>query len=589
VITALVVVLALWALDYRSLGDRVARNSTVENVDIGRLDGAALHQAMARADKVYGTGTVEFLIAGKPHPLSAAEIGLRLDESATITSARRIGRNDPMFVRPITWAASFFAPRRVEVRVSLDRAKLAVALAKLPGQVPVTEPRVVGSAESVGTTAGKGGYGFDPARVAGQIESVARDGTMPIRVTLVPRPIAPKVSDEAAQALAQQARLLTDKTMMIDVPGRTMSAGPATLRSWITSVVPPGSSTARLAFDAARVRHDVEEQIGGAVRKPLDATFTVQGSQVILVPQVNGSVCCSVATGAKVFAALRAGDAHVRAPLTVEKPKFTTEDARKLGITTLLGSGQDAASEVTSAPPAPLQDGTTTTRPGGSATTASTTTTTLPNGGGPGQFIVPIPAGIGVAANVQHAIPFIRGRIIMPGKSLSLHSVLGAPSPDNGYAPAVVDTADGPSWISGGGNDLVAAALFQAAFYGGLDIPTSTRHDVALPGVPLGIEATLRWPEPDLVIRNPSSHAVLIWVDLARGGVRVQLFSTPFTASVGSSQKVVPYGPDGACRAVTTTRTRTFSDGRRATDTFSARYTPPPAARDDPDRVICPN
>jgi len=56
-ITVLVVVLALWALDYRSLGDRVARNSTVEDVDIGRLDGAALHRAMNRADKVYGTGT----------------------------------------------------------------------------------------------------------------------------------------------------------------------------------------------------------------------------------------------------------------------------------------------------------------------------------------------------------------------------------------------------------------------------------------------------------------------------------------------------------------------------------------------------
>jgi vancomycin resistance protein YoaR len=391
------------------------------------------------------------------------------------------------------------------------------------------------------------------------------------------------------QALAQQARLLTDKTMAIDVPGRTMTAGPATLRGWITSVVPPGSSTAHLALDADRVRHDVEEQIGGDVQKPLDATFTVQGSQVILVPQVNGSECCSAATGAKVFAALRSGADHVRAPLTTKKPKFTTDDARKLGITTLLGSGQGPAPEVTAAPPDRLQDGTTTSSPNGAATTASSTTTTLPNGGGPGQFIVPIPAGIGVAANVQHAIPFVRGRIIMPGKSLSLHDVLGAPSPDNGYAPAVVDTADGPSYVSGGGNDLIAAALFEAAFYGGLDIPTSTRHDVALPGVPLGIEATLRWPQPDLVIRNPSSHAVLVWVDLARGGVRVQLFSTPFTTSVAASQKVVPFGPGGACRAVTTTRTRTFTDGRSATDTYSARYTPPPAARDDPDRVICPS
>ena len=561
VITALVVVVVAWALDYRSLGDRVARNSTVENVDVGRLDGGSLHRAMREANASYGKGTVEFLIAGRPHPLSAAEIGLRLDEAATITSAQRIGRDDPLLVRPITWAASFFVPRRAEVHVSLDRSKLAVALAKLPGQVPVTEPRVVGSAESIGTTAGKGGYGFDPTRVAAQIESAARGGTLPIRVTLVPRPIAPRVTDEAVLALALQARALTDRSIEIDVPGRTMTAGPATLRGWVTSVVAPGASTTHLALDGARVRHDVEEQIGGDVQRPLDATFTVRGSQVLLVPQVNGTACCSAKTGAEVFAALRAGRDHARAPLFEKKPGFTTEDARKLGITTLLGAGQVSAPEVTSPPAVPaLQDGTTSSSPSLPPTTPSTTTT-LPDGGGPGQFIVPIPAGPGVSTNVQHAIPFVRGRIIMPGKTLSLHGVLGAPSPDNGYVPAVVDTADGPSWVSGGGNDLIAAALFEAAFYGGLDIPTSSRHDVALPGVPLGIEATLRWPDPDLVIGNPSSHAVLVWVDLAGGGVRVQLFSTPFTSSVGAGRKVVPFGPGGACRAVTTTRSRRFTDG----------------------------
>ena len=151
----------------------------------------------------------------------------------------------------------------------------------------------------------------------------------------------------------------------------------------------------------------------------------------------------------------------------------------------------------------------------------------------------------------------------------------------------MVDTADGPSYVSGGGNDLIAAALFQAAFYGGLDVPTSTRHDVALAGVPLGIEATLRWPTPDLVIKNPSAHAVLVWVDLARGGVRAQLFSTPFTSSVSASQKVIPFGPDAACRG-SSRRAPGRSPTGTPPPTRSLPGTPHPPARDDPDRVICP-
>lgn len=589
VLSFLVVIVIAWAIDYRSLGDRVTRNVTVENASIGRLEGPALQRALATANRTYGKGEVVFIIDGHPHPMSASEIGLRLDEPATIAAARQIGRNDPPVLRPFTWAASFVVPRRAEVRIRLDRGKLATALATLPGQVPVIEPTVVGSAEKIGVSSGKGGYGFDPEAVAKRIESVARDGTLPIRVTLVARPIAPRVSDDDIKLLALEAAKLTNRSIEIDVPGRTMNASPETLRGWITSVVPPGSSRAHLVLDADEVRRSVEEQIGGVVQKPLDATFTVVGNQVFLVPQVNGTACCSQRTASVVFAALRADRPSVNAPLVPRKAAFTTEDARKLGITTLLGTGQGPASQVTLAPQvSDLPNGTTsTTAP--SSSLPETTTTTLPNGGGPGQFIVPVSSGDGVMANVLHAIPFIRGRIIMPGKTLSLNDILGAPSPANGYQPAVIPTADGPSYVSGGGTGLVAAALFQAAFYGGLDIPTSGRHDTALPGVPLGIEATLGWPTPDLVVKNPSSHAVLIWIDLASGGVRAQLFSTPFASSVQVSQNVVPFGPDNKCQAVTTTRTRTFTDGQTATDTFTARYTPPPGGRDDPDRVICPS
>ncbi len=586
-VLAAVAILTAWAIDYRTLHGQVARNVTVEDVPVGRLDTTSLHQALAEANDAYGTGDVEFVIAGKAHQLRAADIGLQLDEPATLAAARRIERSDPLWLRPITWAASFLAPRRAPVRVRLDHQKLATALADLPGQVAVREPRVAGSPATIGVTAGKSGFGFEPDVVARQIESVARDGTLPIRVTLVARPIDPKVSDASVRALAARARKLTRTTLELKAPGKSMTATAPVLRSWMTSTVAPGSSVPKLAVDNARATHDVVEQIGRVVRPPKPATFTVKGSQVVLIPDVDGSRCCSAKVGDVVLAALEDHAGSTTLPMATVHADFRVKDARKLGITTLLGARLGDQPQVTASPGATAAPGTTAAPTAPPSADGSTTSTTQPRVGGPGQFVVPLPSGSGVAANVQRAVPLLRGRILLPGKTLSLNEVLGAPSPDNGYSPAAMATADGPTWISGGGTDLVAAALFEAAYYGGLDIPASERHNIKVPGTTPGIEATLGWTQPDLVIRNPSKHGVLVWVDLTASGVRVQLFSTPF-ASVATSQKVLPFGPGGRCTAISTTRTRSFTSGGSSSDTFAARYTPPPGARDDPNRVICP-
>lgn len=590
-----------WAIDYGSLGNRVARNVSIENVDVGRTTGARFAKALEKADAEYGKGTVEFVIDGRSYPMSAAEIGLHLDIEATSNSARQVARRDPAPLRPLYWLTSWFTPRRVPVTVSLDRTKLTRALAELPGQTPVTEPQVVGSVDAIGTSPGATGNGFDPDRVAGQIERVARDGTLPLRVPLVAERIEPVVSDDEIEMLAAQARSLTDRSVDLAIPGKSMTATPAMLRSWITSVLPEGARHAKLALDAELVLPALRRQLGTVVTRPVPATFTVEDSRALLVPQIDGLSCCSAASGDVILDALDNDAPGVELPLEKVPPEFTTARARALGITTLLGAGLPSQTQVLwkptePKPPAePDEQSTTTpsTSPTTTPSTSTSTTTTIPapakSGVGTGQFVVPIPNRRGQLTNVERALPLLRGRIIMPGGELSLNNVIGPPSPDRRFVAADVVTADGPTWISGGGTDLIAAALFEAAYESGLDIPSSTRHGVLPDGVRPGIEATLGWSEPDLVIANPSEHAVLVWADRVPDGVRVQLFGTPFTANVSTAIDRLPFGPRNACLAVNVKRIRVFTDGRQQADSFAARYTPPPAARDDPNRVICPD
>ncbi|MBS1848993.1 MAG: hypothetical protein JST73_12025, partial [Actinobacteria bacterium] len=144
-ITLIVAIVAAWAIDYGTLHGRIARNTTVENVDLSRLDGAPLDAALARADARYGKGTVVFIIDGHDHPMSAGDLGLHVDAGATLAAARKVGRSDPPVLRPVDWVLSWIRPRRVPITVTLDQAKLTRALATLPGQTPVVEPRIVGT------------------------------------------------------------------------------------------------------------------------------------------------------------------------------------------------------------------------------------------------------------------------------------------------------------------------------------------------------------------------------------------------------------------------------------------------------------
>lgn len=80
------------------------------------------------------------------------------------------------------------------------------------------------------------------------------------------------------------------------------------------------------------------------------------------------------------------------------------------------------------------------------------------------------------------------------------------------------------------------------------------------------------YPEPDLVIQNNTPYGVLIWTSYTDTSLTVTLYSTPFASG---EQTGISESRAGNCTVVTTTRTRTFVDGREpVTDTFRATYRP---------------
>ena len=80
------------------------------------------------------------------------------------------------------------------------------------------------------------------------------------------------------------------------------------------------------------------------------------------------------------------------------------------------------------------------------------------------------------------------------------------------------------------------------------------------------------FPNPDLVIQNNTPYGILVWTSYTSSSLTITLYSTPFASG---EQTDIREGSSGNCTVVTTTRTRTFVDGRPPeNDTFSATYRP---------------
>ena len=125
----------------------------------------------------------------------------------------------------------------------------------------------------------------------------------------------------------------------------------------------------------------------------------------------------------------------------------------------------------------------------------------------------------------------------------------------------------------GGGVSQFSTTLFNAAFFGGLEIDEYMAHGLYISRYPYGREATLSYPELDLKIRNTTPYGVLIWPTYTDTSITVSLYSTKYLDAAQSGQTESLYGT--VCKQVTTLRTRTVvATGVSEIDRFYALYAP---------------
>ena len=526
-VLGLVAVLSVvaFAADRSSHAGRVARNVTLAERDVSSLSPAELGRVLDEVARGYAR--TEVLVAddvGDGFTTSAGAIGLRVDPAATAERVLAVGRQGSLPSRWWSWLASFRSARRAEVALIVDPTAVERLVREKgrKGAALPTEPTIKldDQGRLVGV-AGQDGRGILPTALADDLPAAAGTGG-PVRVKARWGPLPPRFTKADADALAAEAERLVAQPLALQAEATTGSLPTAALRKLISSA--PGPSRLELRVDEAAAAAAAEAALSGAGTPPVEPTFKVgDGDVVTLVPGAPGRACCGPEAGRLVAAAvLTRPNGPVALSLVERRPKLSDEQAATLGVKEQVSSF------------------------------ATRHACCQPR-----------------VRNIQRISDIVRGQVIPPGGEFSVNGFVGKRTTEKGFVVDKVIEEGRYTEDVGGGVSQFATTLFNAAWFAGMEFGEYQSHSLYISRYPRGREATLGFPHPDLVIKNPSPYGVMIWPTYSGTEIRITLYSTKWVEvkEVGQDTR-----PNGSCTVFTTRRQRTFLDGRVVTDSTRAQY-----------------
>ena len=525
-VVAVGVIVAVWAVDAAASRGKVVRNVSLAGTSIAGMRPAGVDRAVAELAGRYREADIDVEAPDGGFHATAPELGLSVVEPATAADAMRVGRTGSVPSRVWGWATSFLGDRKAPVRINVDQKAMARVVAERdPKRTPPVEPSVMVKDDKVVAKPGEPGRGISAPSVLAALEKAGPKG-LPLRISVARATVPPRFSIDDAQRLAARAEELSAGGLPVTAGPATATVPPSVVRGWFKTEAT--EQELKLTVDASDAPDALGELFPKPTVAPVDAGFTVSGGKVSITPSKSGSGCCSPGAVAAIQSSLLtrgASDPPVSLPLKTVAPNRDEDAARKLGVNEQIG-----------------------------------TFTTNHAGGEPR------------VQNIHRIADIIRGAVIAPGATFSVNDFVGPRTTAKGFVDApIIDEHYKFTSDVGGGISQFATTIFNAAFFGGLDIPSYYMHGIYISRYPYGRESTISYPSPDVRIRNNTPYGVLIWPTYTETSITVTLYSTKYVSGDQTAQTTDEKGP---CTAVTTERTRTYVDGRKTVDKFYGLYSP---------------
>jgi vancomycin resistance protein YoaR len=147
--------------------------------------------------------------------------------------------------------------------------------------------------------------------------------------------------------------------------------------------------------------------------------------------------------------------------------------------------------------------------------------------------------------NIGAAADRVDGTLLLPGQTFSMNRTVRERTPANGYTEGFVIKDGRLTEDLGGGVSTITTAVWDAAFFAGLERVEQRAHSFYISRYKPGLEATVSWGSLDLKFRNNTGNGVFITAERGRTFVTVTMYGTKkwdVDAEFGPRTNVKPYG-----------------------------------------------
>ncbi|MGB7859135.1 MAG: VanW family protein [Acidimicrobiia bacterium] len=131
--------------------------------------------------------------------------------------------------------------------------------------------------------------------------------------------------------------------------------------------------------------------------------------------------------------------------------------------------------------------------------------------------------------NIQTMAREVDGLVVQPGEVFDLNARIGPRTTAKGYVPAPI-LLDGEGYCCdhplniGGGTSQFGTSIYGAIFFGGFEDIDHKPHSRYIARYPMGIEATMGYPSPNVVFRNDTDFPITIRTRYTSSSITVEMW-----------------------------------------------------------------
>jgi len=145
--------------------------------------------------------------------------------------------------------------------------------------------------------------------------------------------------------------------------------------------------------------------------------------------------------------------------------------------------------------------------------------------------------------NIKLAAATINNYVLAPGDVFSFNSIIGNTTTEKGYKAANVIIGGELVPGIGGGLCQISSTLYNCALLSNLKILERHNHQLTVPYIDPGRDATVCYPSKDLSFCNTKDHYILVTASVENDELTIRFFGQPLNEKVEIKTKVLETYP----------------------------------------------